>query len=634
MQAWAEGQHQTEVPESPKDKSGSFGAGQLQLVGGGQVGGGVLALRKDEPDEESHELPKGWERCYNDMLQAIYYVNTRTQQSQWEFPQLPPHFEEKISGTGKVYYFNTLDQTSQWEWPVEALDFARDQQTRNNLPGMLSVPGPMPKEMQLAIPKGERGAMEEDLDDDDERSETDEVDQVEANLLLAMMPAEPSPRSSHDSNLDADLAAVMRLSVGTDHKPPSKWGVDHADQLWIDKHRQMNDEKKAQERRFKTASQHHGIREFVRPYEMEDQDENWEKQLAVVHQKPGNLRKQNMELGHRAQLDKEDLREVFPIIQVLEWTKWPTWEILLRCFIRAHPLFSVFTNEARPTKTHRGLMFLLHQSTLIFVITLVLLQIKLDGVNENVDAARRGFFTLWAEVGVIPWDDPLIYVIALVADFAGQSLKTCCRIVFYNYRLQIHQSLTEEDVRKVQMIYWHSLAETGGTVCTAWSVFCCIATFLLCCFYPQPRPARVLQSVLMGFIWSLLLWPFFRGLASMIVLDTARKNAKMDGILSLFPGIWNFNTVGVVTPEFLAWRVHRIVQEEQVLRRIHREPPVVGAPLKELSSEAGKLHKSTLGSKGASDGELVASSFKTFGKRGSRTKAIADTENPLAIADA
>eukprot|EP00746_Dinoflagellata_sp_MGD_P072751 gnl/MRDRNA2_/MRDRNA2_29512_c0_seq1.p1 gnl/MRDRNA2_/MRDRNA2_29512_c0~~gnl/MRDRNA2_/MRDRNA2_29512_c0_seq1.p1 ORF type:complete len:2188 (+),score=385.03 gnl/MRDRNA2_/MRDRNA2_29512_c0_seq1:314-6565(+) len=630
-EAWPASYHQTEVPDD-NDRSGSFGAGQLALSGG--QGGGLLALRKEEAGNDSDELPRGWERCYNDMLQAIYYVNTRSQESQWEFPRLPPHWEERVSKEGKVYYVNNLDFRSQWEWPSEALDFARSEDTRNNLPGMLANPGPMPKDMmQLVIPKPEDGI--QDLDIKEDMSETDEVDQVDASMLLALQPAAPSPRS----DLDADIAAVMRLSISSGAKPPPKWGVDHADQLWIDKHRDQLKNKAAQERRFKCASQHQGIREFVRPYEMEDQDENWEKQLRVVSEKKGNLKKQSMELGHKAQLDKADLREVFPIIQLLEWTKWPSKEIFLRCFIRAHPFLSIFMNEARPTKTHRSLMFLLHQSTMVFVIALVLLQFKLEGwcnvgwcnEKEQVDAARRGFFTLWKEVGEIPWEDEKIYVAAVVAEFTGQILKSCTRKVFYNYKLQVHQSLTEGDVRKVQMAYWHSLAETGGTVCTAWSVFCCIATFVLCCLYPQPRPARVLQSVLMGFGFSLIAWPALRGAGSTLVLHISRKNGKMDGILSLFPGIWEFSTVGVLTPEFLAWRAHRIVQEEQVLRRIHREPPVVGAPLKELSTEAGKLTKSTLSSKGAGDGELIHSSFKTFAKRGSRK--LADADGPLPIAN-
>jgi len=106
----------------------------------------------------------------------------------------------------------------------------------------------------------------------------------------------------------------------------------------------------------------------------------------------------------------------------------------------------------------------------------------------------------------------------------------------------------------------------------------------------------------------------------------------MDGILSLFPGIWDFFSVGVVTPEFLAWRAHRIVQEEQVLRRIHREPPVVGAPLKELSQESGRLTSVSLSTKGASDGEVLQSSFKTFGARKSKG-SIANIQAPMAIAD-
>merc|ERR1719240_1539713 len=181
------------------------------------------------------------------------------------------------------------------------------------------------------------------------------------------------------------------------------------------------------------------------------------------------------------------------------------------------------------------------------------------------------------------------------------------------------------------MKYWHDLSETGATVCMAWAFFCSAATVVLCSLYPQPRPARVMQCLLLCFVWQLFVLPLIRSVSQTVILSVSRASSQMDGILTLFPSIMEFISVGVQTPEFLAWRAHRIVQEEQVLRRIHREPPIVGAPRRKISQEAGEMQETQLDSKGNRDGEVIRTSFRSLPKN--RQSGAPGGNQPLAVED-
>ena len=65
-------------------------------------------------------LPPHWEERFDQQTGCVYYANTLTKKTQWEFPKaLPPHWEERFDQkTGRVYYANTLTKKTQCEFPT------------------------------------------------------------------------------------------------------------------------------------------------------------------------------------------------------------------------------------------------------------------------------------------------------------------------------------------------------------------------------------------------------------------------------------------------------------------------------------------------------------------------------------
>merc|ERR1719311_834444 len=119
---------------------------------------------------------------------------------------------------------------------------------------------------------------------------------------------------------------------------------------------------------------------------MEELDNNWDRQLESVFTKRHNVVKHSKELGERAELDNEELRSVFPVIQRLNWTKWDGMEIWMHSFEMRMPLTFIFLNLARPSKAQRCLLYL-SRIMAIFLICTVMMYIR-GPVSEGVDAGR------------------------------------------------------------------------------------------------------------------------------------------------------------------------------------------------------------------------------------------------------
>lgn len=59
------------------------------------------------------------------------------------------------------------------------------------------------------------------------------------------------------------------------------------------------------------------------------------------------------ELGQKMELDKAELRTLFPVVQRLTWTKWTNIHLFYILWKRHHPIVRIFANVARPSKKHR-----------------------------------------------------------------------------------------------------------------------------------------------------------------------------------------------------------------------------------------------------------------------------------------
>jgi len=364
-------------------------------------------------------------------------------------------------------------------------------------------------------------------------------------------------------------ASPSQAATAREQQQP--WGVDKAEDFWDGLKKQLQMQKVAQEARFAAAKELPGVREFVRPHEMNTQVNNWDRQLDNVTLKVDKVRRQAGPLGVRAELAKDELRAVFPIIQRLQWTRWTASEIFWHAFVRARPSQGIFLNIATPSKRHRCYL-----NGLFLIMTLLGCTVMLAfeaPVREDIDAAGRATWTLLAEVFTMPWQIATLPV-AAIADVLARAIRGGCYRVFFACNISMARPLLSSDgARKEQLHYWHELAQMGFVVCCVCIAVGLAGALALCAVMPQPRTAAVLRAYLVALWLSHLLYPLCSAFFAGTVLLLARSGPMFDGLLSAFPGIMDFLSVGVKTPEFLAWRTQRIVSELEMLRQVYNDRP-------------------------------------------------------------
>merc|ERR1719253_1878776 len=169
--------------------------------------------------------------------------------------------------------------------------------------------------------------------------------------------------------------------------------------------------------------------------------------------------------------------------------------------------------------------------------------------------------------------------VAIVADLCARWVERLCAAVFFGYNLPRNRRppMTESD-RVTQLILWHQMADFGKWCCTIITTVCVAGAVFLCSMFPQPRSASVVRALLLGTLWAYIAHPALKGLVAAFILDVARSSPVFDGILTMFPDIMDFIGTGVHTPQFLAWRVGKIVEQMELMRRLHKEPPEIGGP--------------------------------------------------------
>lgn len=356
-----------------------------------------------------------------------------------------------------------------------------------------------------------------------------------------------------------------------------KWGASQHDKHWTELRKKLVMQRRAHEQRHKMARKYPGIREFARGHEMNDQVNNWDRQLHNVCEKLDIIERKTGQLGERSELDKEELRNVFPVVQRLLWTKWSNFQVFVHAFMRAGPTTKIFLNLAKPTKKQRCLLYFVYGAiTLLGCCCMAFLEAPVD---EEVEALDRAVWTLVGEVFTMPWLSHTLWVVVF-ADLAGRVVHEFFLRVFFSYTVPSNRPPTfGNEGRLAHLRYWHELAECGKMVCILIILLATAGTIAACAVMPQPRAAYVARCWLILEIWSLLLLPLTKAILTTLVLSMARGSGLFDGLLTIFPDVMDFLTVGVRTPEFLEWRIERMVEEAEVLRRVHREPPDIGGPV-------------------------------------------------------
>jgi len=542
----------------------------------------ALAQQSDEVP-----LPMGWEMHRNEHGRE-FYVNARAGISQWTAPRLPAHWEERLSSDGRIYYLSLFDGHTQWHWPHEASELARQQQEQ---PQLLALPGSTISQ-PLALPAPpEPGHPYDHLAGEDSESEESEaslgqaVDKIDAGVLLCL-DVEGISRSSTPAGTPRDgtsnaipgiiaVAPEPTCKAARIAKLP-KWGEDNTDVAWQKMQEKLAEQARAHHRRHYESKSFPGLREFVHTHELHDQVNQWDKQFENAHEKLDNIDRRGKLLGYRAECTKEDLRVTFPIIQRLQWTFWPAYELFVHTMARDMPTWHMFVNVARPTKFQRCTLHLLFLAVALLGSTLML---AFEApISEDINALDVPFWTLCEQVFTVPFDGRILGV-AIFADIVARFVEALCARVFFGYSLPRNKRppMNEND-RIAQLMLWHQMADFGKWVCTLGTVICVAGAVTLCAQFPQPRSASVVRALLLGTLWAYVCHPMLKGLVATIILDVSRTLPVFDGLLTVMPDIMDFRATGVHTPQFLSWRVEKIVSEMELMRRLHKEPPEIGGP--------------------------------------------------------
>jgi len=244
---------------------------------------------------------------------------------------------------------------------------------------------------------------------------------------------------------------------------------------------------------------------------------------------------------------------------------------------RDMPTWHMFVNLGRPTKFQRCTLHLLFIGVALLGSTLML-AFKAP-VNEEITALDVPFWDLCGQVFTMPFNVNTLWV-AILADLLARWVENLCARVFFGYDLPKNKRppMSEQD-RIAQLMLWHQMADFGKWVCILGTTICIAGAVTLCAQFPQPRSASVVRSLLLGVLWAYLIHPMLKGLVATVILDVARSSGVFDGLLTVMPDIMDFLATGVHTPQFLAWRVEKIVSEMELMRRLHKEPPEIGGPV-------------------------------------------------------
>jgi len=499
-------------------------------------------------------LPAGWD-MHTTQDGRDFYVNLRAGLTQWDVPKLPAHWEERVARDGKVYYLSLFDGRTQWEWPSESPEARL----------MLALPGAIEASL---VPRASDARSETTVD-----TAVGAADQLDAETLLAMPPGRAPATSSEPTGTPR---------TGGDPSA-DEWAICQRTKDWQDIKNKLKIQKVAHDNRFATAKSVPGVREFVRPHEMAEIVTNWDRQLDNATLQVDLQQRQIRNLGHRAELRKEDLRVVFPVIQRLQWTKWDAMEIFVYSLMHSMPSQTVYLNYARPTKRHRCLLHIFYLAVL-FLGSCMMLSFAAP-IDEEVTALDRSTWYLFGEFFTMPFQPESLGVM-LVAGLASAFLRKIVLWIFFGYRISGDQPpLSTMEARREQLKFWHELSEMGRWVAIVGIVVSVGVSLTLCSNLPQPRSVGAIRVFLIVCAWSHLVYPLIKAAVRTFILCSARSSSTFDGLLNVYPGLMDFAHVGVQTPEFLSWRTQKIVAEEDLLRRIYEVADGKGADINDLVKE-------------------------------------------------
>ena len=89
---------------------------------------------------------------------------------------------------------------------------------------------------------------------------------------------------------------------------------------------------------------------------------------------------------------------------------------------------------------------------------------------------------------------------------------------------------------------------------------------------PAVRASYTAHIFFWWLVYKVFVLPFILGTGNFCVLEIARRSNSCDGLISYWPSLYDFQTFDVKSPEFLWWRLERMMKEELVLTQVHTQP--------------------------------------------------------------
>lgn len=156
-----------------------------------------------------------------------------------------------------------------------------------------------------------------------------------------------------------------------------------------------------------------------------------------------------------------------------------------------------------------------------------------------------------------------------LADLISSYLTNKMEDVFFTCRLELSEFQLDEVERQEKMKFWHKLSFTGVQLVRYVSYAMTALSLIFAWAMPQPRAALAVVLFVFYLIWLHGVRPVIQTVYYWSIFVSALKTDYFDGYFSYYPRRMDFLYVGVQTSEFLAWRLHRIMKEDIILKQVH-----------------------------------------------------------------
>jgi len=281
-------------------------------------------------------------------------------------------------------------------------------------------------------------------------------------------------------------------------------------------------------------------------------------------------------IGIKEELDNAYLSAQFPVLQRLQYTKWPPKKLMERVFIRFNLVKRAFVNQVQPNILQSVALLGLYFGTAL-LLNCFWLFFEVPG--EKTPAEEKYLNDLVWEIS--PWETPMTsfnYLIPWQMIIGAIVVEHICRLLHFVFWRQnfIHtdadlNGLTTIAARREVLRRFHSRSQRGMRNAILYTFAVVGAAVALAGLLPQKRAASATQALILQLFYGLLLFPAGMAAAVGTVLIITTKKGLFDGLVSYFPSLIDFEWAGISSPPSLARRFVQIEKEARIMEMIYAD---------------------------------------------------------------